>query len=161
MEGVQAGALRAARKTAALRNRLRRRGVPIVYVNDNFGDWSSNFSAIVRRCAALRGPAGMIAQLLAPSPRDASVLKPRHSAFYGTPLEFLLAELSARTLILTGITADACITVTAHDAHIRQFDLWIPRDCVASASPNYARTALVELKRVTKAVTAASSRVPF
>lgn len=158
---MQTGALRAARSTAALRNRLRRRGVPVVYVNDNFGDWSSNFSSVVRRCAALRGPSGTIAKLLAPSPNNASVLKPRHSAFYGTPLEFLLAELGAKTLILTGITADACITVTAHDAHIREFDLWIPRDCVASASANDTRAALAQLKRVTKAVISSSSRIPF
>jgi len=84
------------------------------------------------------------------------VLKPRHSAFYGTPLQFMLDELGAETLILTGVSADSCITMTAHDAHVRQFGVWTPRDCVASAEVSYTRAALKQLKRVASAATVSS-----
>jgi len=144
-------ALEAAKKTAVLKARLRRSGVPVIYANDNFGRWESEFSALVATCAKLRGSAGAIARLLAPQPGDRSILKPRHSAFYGTPLEFLLDELQTRTLILTGVAADACVSITAQEAHIRKFKLWVPSDCVASQSDSHTRAALVQLHRTTKA----------
>ena len=81
----------------------------------------------------------------------------RHSAFYGTPLEFMLEEIGAKTLILAGVAADACITITALDAHVRKFKLWVPRDCVAAQSPAYTRAALAHLGRVADASTALST----
>src|SRR5437868_8307530 len=104
-QGVQAlagPALRAARNTSRLKDRLRRFGIPAIYANDNFGQWDAEFSALVSRCAALRGASGEIARLLSPQPGDRALLKPRHSAFYGTALEFLLDELQTELLILTG-----------------------------------------------------------
>jgi len=77
-------ALVAARRTAALKVRLRRARVPVIYANDNFGQWQSNFSMLVAICKGLSGEAGQIADMLAPRPADWSLLKPRHSAFYGT-----------------------------------------------------------------------------
>jgi nicotinamidase-related amidase len=144
-------ALRAARNTAALKKRLREAGVPTIYANDNFGNWQSEFSALVRSCSELDGAPGKIAHLLAPEEGDLSVLKPRHSAFYGTPLEFLLDELGSHTLIITGIAADSCITATAQDAYVRKFDLWVPRDCIAAESPKYTHTAIEHMHRVFKA----------
>lgn len=107
----------------------------------------------------LPNAAGEIAMLLAPQAGDWSLLKPRHSAFYRTPLEFMLEELGARTLILTGVSADTCITMTAHDAHVRKFAVWVPRDCVASADPAHARSALDQLERATGASTVSSRGV--
>jgi nicotinamidase-related amidase len=151
--GLAKPALAAARHTARLKDRLRRRGVPTIYANDNFGRWQSEFGSLVAECQKRPDAAGELATLLAPQPGDWSVLKPRHSAFYGTPLGFMLEELGARTLILTGLSADSCITMTAHDAHVRKFALWVPRDCVAAAAPAHVRTALEQLERVTDADT--------
>jgi nicotinamidase-related amidase len=144
-------ALRAARRTAFLKARLRRAGVPAIYANDNFGHWESEFSALVLQCQKLPGAPGEIARLLTPDAGDRSVLKPRHSAFFGTPLEFLLDELHVRRLILTGLTADNCITFTASDAYVRKFELWIPADCVAAIKPEFKQAALRHMKRVLKA----------
>lgn len=83
-------ALAAARQTARLRRRLDNEGVRTVYANDNYGDWTSDFKALLHRCLALPGDAGRMAKLVAPRRRDFAVLKPRHSAFYATPLELLL-----------------------------------------------------------------------
>jgi nicotinamidase-related amidase len=149
-------ALVAARRTAALKVRLRRARVPVIYANDNFGQWQSNFSMLVAICKGLSGEAGQIADMLAPRPADWSLLKPRHSAFYGTPLEFMLDELGARSLVLTGVMTDSCITMTAADAHMRKFDVWIPRDCVASGSQARTRAALLQLERVAGAKSGSS-----
>ena len=144
-------AIRAAGHAAKLKARLRRAGVPVIYANDNFGHWESDMRAVVEACRARGGAARSLAELLAPEEGDRSVLKPRHSAFYGTPLEFLLDELAARRLVLAGLTADSCIMFTAHDAYVREYGLWIPGDCVASAELRHARGALEHMQRVLKA----------
>jgi nicotinamidase-related amidase len=144
-------ALKAARNTARLKARLRRARVPAIYANDNFGKWESDFSTLVSTCRSLSGAPGEMARLLTPQDGDLAILKPRHSAFYGTPLEFLLEELHVDSLVLTGLAADSCISATAHDAHTRKFKLWVPRDCVAAEKPAYARAALSQLERMTDA----------
>ena len=144
-------AVRAAARTAALRARLRRRRVPVIYANDNFGRWESDFAGVVASCRRRGGASAAMADLLAPAADDRSVLKPRHSAFFGTPLEFLLDELGIGALVLAGLAADSCIMFTAHDAYLRKYDLWIPGDCVASERESYRRQALAHMERVLKA----------
>ena len=144
-------ALPAALRTAALKARLAREGVPAIYCNDNFGHWESEFGAVVERCRSLGGMPARLATLLAPRREDRSVLKPRHSAFFGTPLGFLLDELGVARLVLTGLAADNCIMFTAHDAYLRKYALWVPADCVAAERASYERNALVHMARVTKA----------
>ena len=141
-------ALRAARRTAALKARMRADGAPIVYANDNFGRWESDFDAVIAYCRRRGGASATIATLLAPAPGERSILKPRHSAFFGTPLEFLLDELAVDRLVLTGLAADSCIMFTAHDAYLRKYALWIPGDCVASEQDGHRRTALRYMARV-------------
>lgn len=149
--------VRAAVRTAKLKARLRTLGVPAVYANDNFGRWESEFAALVQQCQNAGGNAGRVAQLLAPQRGDRSVLKPRHSAFYETPLEYLLETLRAKAIVLTGVSADSCIMFTAHDAYLRQLGLWVPSDCVASTAPAHTRAALAHMHRVLKASIAPST----
>ena len=146
-------ALVAARNVARLKSRLASSGVPCIYANDNFGDWKSEFSRVVAQCLERGGASARIAALLQPSPQDYSILKPRHSAFYGTPLEFLLEELGAQSLVITGISADNCVFATAQDAYVRQFRLWVPSDCVAADTRRHEAEALDHLRRTMKAQT--------
>ena len=144
-------AIRAAQNTGRLKARMREARVPVIYANDNFGRWESDFEAVVANCRDRGGASARIAELLAPAAGDRSILKPRHSAFFGTPLEFLLDELGADTLVLTGISADSCIMFTAHDAYLRQYALWVPGDCVASEREVWRRGALAHMERTLKA----------
>jgi nicotinamidase-related amidase len=73
----------------------------------------------------------MVKQLL-PAAEDYIALKPKHSAFYGTPLEVLLEYIGVRTVIVAGVTTHACVLMTASDIYIRDFRLFVPRDCVAA-----------------------------
>jgi nicotinamidase-related amidase len=115
--------LPAARKIAALKKRAVAAGVPVIYVNDNFGKWRSDFKKQVRHCLhdGVRGEP--VARLLAPSAEDYFVLKPKSSAFFGTTLHSLLNHLEVTTLVLTGVAADVCILFTAHDAHLRDYQI--------------------------------------
>ena len=144
-------AVRAARNCAALAARCRRSRWPVIYANDNFGHWRSEFSRLVRECLDQPGASRDLARALQPDAEDYSVLKPRHSAFYGTPLEFLLDELEVNALILAGLSADMCISATAQDAYVRKYRLWVPADCVAADTAEHEQQALEHMARTMKA----------
>lgn len=151
----------AARAIAKLKERAERAGVPIIYVNDNFGRWRSDFRAVVRACREPSAKAGAreIANLLAPTPRDYFVLKPTNSAFHASVLEALLRHLGTETLILCGFATDNCVLFTAHDAYLRGFRLLVPRDCVAAETAARQRDALTIMTQTMKADTGASTRL--
>jgi nicotinamidase-related amidase len=153
-------AIAAAKRTVALKRRCREAQVPVVYANDNFGRWESQFAEVVRTCLESGGPSAQLARLLEPEEGDLSILKPRHSAFYGTPLEFLLTELEADTLILAGLTAESCVLFTACDAFLRGYPVWVPEDCVASKTTAATRRALTQIESAAKVWTG-PSRTPL
>src|SRR2546430_5765703 len=150
-------AVDAARRTATLKRRARASRIPVIYANDNFGNWRSQFSELVAGCLDSRCNGRKLVALLSPEAEDYVLLKPRHSAFFDTPLDFLLNELGVDTLVLTGLTTELCVTFTAHDAHIRKYRQWIPADCVASAVPREKAAALRHLKHVLGASTSPST----
>ena len=65
---------------------------------------------------------------------DYFVLKPRHSAFFATPLELLLSHLGTRRLVLTGVATDLCVLATAVDARMRDLDVVVLKDATAARS---------------------------
>jgi len=144
-------AVTAARRTAVLKERARALDIPRIYINDNFGDWARPFDRLVVECLAQKGPSATIAAALQPGAGDVAILKPRHSAFYGTPLDFILDEYGISRLILTGIAADSCVVATALDAHVRQFKLRIPCDCVAADTLAHERAVLTHMQRTLRA----------
>ncbi len=139
-----------AQKIRSLKDRCRRRGMPIVYVNDNFGDWKSDRDGIINECLQKACLGSRIAKLLRPDNEDFFVLKPKHSGFYSTNLEPLLDDLRIRKLIIVGIAGDICVLFTAHDAHMREYDIVVPRDCVASNTSEGDRFLLYQLKQTLK-----------
>jgi nicotinamidase-related amidase len=141
----------AAAATARLRRQLDASGTQVVYANDNYGVWRSDFNALYDRVRALPGVAGAMAAKLRPRQRDCTLLKPRHSAFYATPLDLLLRQLKCRRLVVTGIAADNCIVFTAMDAYLRGYSIWVPEDCVAAESPADKAQALRLMQRSLKA----------
>ncbi len=153
--------LPAARKIAELKKRALTAGVPVIYVNDNFGKWRSDFNQQVRHCLndGVRGEP--VAQLLAPGKEDYFVLKPKSSAFFGTTLHSLLDHLGVRTLVLTGVAADVCILFTAHDAHLLNYNIIVPSDCVASNYKRETTLALANMRKATHAMICESPRLQF
>jgi nicotinamidase-related amidase len=87
------------------------------------------------------------------------VLKPKHSVFYATPLDTLLFYFRAKTIVLTGLTTNACILASASELYVRDLKVYVPSDCVAALSQREHRNAL-ELMRKSFAVdTTPSKRV--
>ncbi len=147
-----------AQKLLRLKRRAQKAGVPVIYVNDNFGRWKSDFRRIVEHCAR-QGRGREIVKFLQPEESDYFVLKPKHSGFFSTTLETLLRYLETQTLILTGIAGNFCVLFTANDAYMRDFNLFVPRDCTVSNSRKENESALRLMQKFLKADTRSSSRI--
>lgn len=159
-EDIAPAALGAAKNTAAFKGRWCRRRLPVIYANDNYGAWRSDFEEVTQRCQERPGAAGEIARLMAPGEDDFTVLKPRHSAFYGTPLALLLAQMHVHRIVLSGLATDICVQLTAMDAFLRGYSVWVPSDCTASESPARTREALDYMARVLNVDTRPSTAWP-
>ena len=130
----------------------------MIYVNDNFGRWKSDFRHTVEHCAK-NGRGSELVRLLRPEQNDYFVLKPKHSGFFSTTLETLLRYLETQTLILTGIAGNFCVLFTANDAYMRDFNLLVPSDCTVSNTKQENESALRIMKKFLKADTRLSSRI--
>jgi nicotinamidase-related amidase len=130
---------------------------PVIYVNDNHGDWTAGRSKLTKR--AMRGDPALI-EPIAPPSEVPFLVKARHSAFYSTQLEYALRELEVTELILTGQVTEQCILYSALDAYIRHFDVTIPRDAVACIHPDLADAALRLMETNMRAKVLDSGRVP-
>ncbi|MCA1564016.1 MAG: cysteine hydrolase [Acidobacteria bacterium] len=139
-----------AHRLAALKRRARAAKIPTVYINDNFGRWKSDFRKLVEHCLKDGVPGEEIARVLRPEEDDYFVLKAKHSAFFETPLDTLLAYLDAKTLILCGIAGNICILFSANDAYMRDYHLVVPADCVVSNTPEENQYALQQIQQVLK-----------
>jgi nicotinamidase-related amidase len=146
-------ALPMARRIADLKKRLKGAGIPAIYVNDNFGRWRSDFHAQVEHCLRDNVRGRPVAELLQPAEDDYFVLKPKHSGFYSMCLDVLLDYLQVRTLVLTGIAGNICVMFTAHDAFLRDFQLFVPGDCVCSNTKDENEHALAQMRTVLRADT--------
>jgi nicotinamidase-related amidase len=68
------------RKLARLKERAKQAGLPVIYVNDNFGRWRSDFRKQIEHCSS--GRARQLVKRLRPDEDDYFVLKPKHSGFF-------------------------------------------------------------------------------
>jgi nicotinamidase-related amidase len=137
-----------AKRLARLKKRARNADIPVIYVNDNFGKWQSDFNKQVEHCLQDNVCGKILSERLKPEPQDYFVLKPKHSGFFSTTLGTLLIYLRAETLILAGIAGDRCVLFTANDAFLRDYRLFVPSDCVVSSDPKQNREALKLMERV-------------
>lgn len=138
----------AAERIARLKMKARQAGVPVVYVNDNYGKWQSDFRKLVEHCLKEPVRGRPIVEKLLPSDDDYFVLKPKLSGFFSTTLEVLLTYLKVKTLVLVGVAGNICILFTASDAYMRDYNLVIPPDCVASNNQELNDQALDMMKTV-------------
>lgn len=141
-EGLREPARAAAKAIAGLRDAADAGGVPTIYVNDNYDQWHSERSRLIEHAVRHEGDRHPLVDKLMPRDEDYFVIKPQFSGFYATNLPVLLPRLGASRLIITGVAADICVLFTAADAHMREYDLWVPADTVASENEQRTRWAL-------------------
>ncbi|CAF1125489.1 unnamed protein product [Adineta steineri] len=144
---------------ASLKEAAYKAGMPIIYVNDNFGKWRSDFHTVTDYVIKENTRGKHLAELLLPNDEDYFILKPKHSGFYCTPLDILLNHLGIKTLILTGLAGNCCVLFTANDAYMRNFKLIIPKDCIGSNTRKENDQALKQMECILKADTRSSTEI--
>jgi len=155
-------ALPMAKRLARFVERARRANVPVLWVNDNFGRWRSDFRSLLRWCSRPGVRGRPIVELLAPPhDRDYFVVKPKHSGFFNTSLELLLEHLGTETVVLTGMATEICVLFTANDAYMRDFEVVVASDCVASSNAAGHAQALALMRSALRADVVSSDRIHF
>ena len=160
-EALVAQAESMAAPLAHLKRRATAAGVPTIYINDNFGQWRSDFRRTVSHCTARSAPGHRVSRRLRPTARDYFVLKPKHSGFFDTTLDTLLETLRIRRVILTGMAGNICVLFTANDAYMRDYKIFAPADCIVSNTVADNDHALRQIKTVLKGNVALSTRLIF
>lgn len=150
-------ALPAAKNIANLKQQAKQLDIPVLYVNDNYGRWQSDFPALVDHCRDRTDHGKKITELIEPEDNDYFVLKPQYSGFFMTPLELLLDYLNVKSLIITGVAGNMCVHFTANDAFMRGYKLYIPSDCIASNTDKDNEEALDLMSQVLNANIKAST----
>ncbi len=123
-----------------LLDRAREEDVPVIYVNDNYGDWNSSVDELLEN--ALEGRHPEVVEPIRPADDVAFVIKARHTIFYGTPLEHLLQSEGIDRLVMTGQVTEQCILYSALDAYVRHIEVAVPADAVAQIDDDLHRAAL-------------------
>jgi nicotinamidase-related amidase len=118
---------------------------PVIYVNDNYGDWNSSQEELTRRAMDGARP-DLVEPLLPPSEVD-FVIKARHTIFYMTPLEYLLWQREITRLVLIGRVTEQCILYSALDAYVRHYPVTVPSDGVAHIHETLADAAVKMMER--------------
>ena len=148
-------------RLAALKREATAAGIPAIYINDNFGQWRSDFRQTVAHCTSRSSPGRRVSARLRPTVRDYFVLKPKHSGFYDTTLDTLLEALRIRRVILTGIAGNICVLFTANDAYMRDLKIIAPADCIVSNTAAENDHALRQIRTVLKGNITDSVRLNF
>ncbi|WP_064091117.1 isochorismatase family cysteine hydrolase [Rossellomorea aquimaris] len=123
--------------------------LPVIYINDHYELWKADYKEIYKKCH--NELSHEIITPLQPTNQDFFLIKPKHSAFYGTALNTLLHHLSVKNVIITGIAGNICVLFTANDAYMREFSLFVPSDGIASVNEEDNQYALTMMKNVLKA----------
>ncbi|MFI6477670.1 cysteine hydrolase family protein [Nonomuraea sp. NPDC050663] len=125
---------------ALIRQAEERDDVELVYVNDNHGDFTAGPAELTRR--ALEGRRPDLVEPIVPPEGCPFLPKVRHSAFFGTSLEYLLHRKRVDTVVLAGQVTEQCVLYSALDAYVREFDVRVAADCVAHIHADLAEAAM-------------------
>ena len=122
------------------------RGARIFYVCDHHAPDDPEFKLFPPHCVEGSSEAQVIPELSAY--QGETVYKRHFSAFYDTPLEGMLDELSPETLIVCGVCTNICVLHTVADARSRGYEVEIPASCVASSDDKAHSFALEHMENV-------------
>ncbi len=121
---------------------------PIIYINDHYNLWQADVTRIINHCK--NSLSEEIIHIIQPKPDDLFLIKPKHSAFFGTALNTLLYQLNVRSLVITGIAGNICVLFTANDAYMREYSIHVPQNAIASADDQDNAYSLKMIKNVLK-----------
>ena len=120
----------------------RKKDFPIIFACDSFLKDDFIFKSRMK-IHSLQGTKGAeVIDDLKPGPTDITLPKRRFSAFFKTDLDQTLRMLGVDTIIVTGITTEVCVLMTAMDGLSHDFSVIILEDCSASRKKEFHQGCL-------------------
>ena len=111
----------------------RKRNFPVIFACDSFLKEDFIFKGKMK-VHSLRGTKGSeVVDELRPEPTDTVLPKRRFSAFFKTDLDQTLRVLDVDTIVVTGMTTEVCVLMTAMDGLCHDFSAILLEDCTASS----------------------------
>jgi len=129
----------------------RAKGVPVVYTTVSYGEGEKVVAkAFIDKVPILLTLAEgsvftEIDPRIAPLPQEPVLNKLFASAFFGTPLQSLLAAHDCDSVIVTGASTSGCVRATAVDVLQNGYRLVIPREAVGDRNPAAHEQALYDI----------------
>lgn len=130
----------------------RKAGIPVIYTKHALaadGSDAMKFESKTPKGRPLHSvagdPRGEICHEVNPEPGDFIINKTKFTAFYGTELDRVLADLSVETLIIIGVWTEACVETTVWDALWRNFKIVLVKDAMGTASQAMHKTAILDM----------------
>lgn len=118
----------------------------IIYVCDQHRPDDKEFEMFPVHCLA--GSEGAkVCAALTPQPGDIVIPKRRYSSFCGTDLDLILRELGVEELILLGVCTNICVLYTAADARMRNYQVTVLKEGIASFDEDAHHFALQEMEK--------------
>ena len=130
---------------------MRRAELPVIYTTVSYGegDKVAAKAFIDKVPVLLTLEAGSrwveIDDRIAPRPNEPVLNKLFASAFYGTPLQSLLASHGCDSLIVTGASTSGCVRATAVDALQYGYRPVVPREAVGDRNPAAHEASLYDI----------------
>ncbi|KMY51499.1 cysteine hydrolase family protein [Peribacillus loiseleuriae] len=78
---------------------------------------------------------------------DFVIKKRRYSSFYGTDLDLVLREHNIKNVIICGTKTNCCIRATVNDAYHLNYDVIVPRECVATNDETVNDVHLTDIQK--------------
>lgn len=129
---------------------MRKEQLPVIWIRQEFEpDLSDAFPEMrVKNIhTVIRGTeVCQIDSRLAIAPIDIVIVKKRYSAFHGTNLDKVIAQLQPDCIVLAGINTHACIRTTLIDAYQRDWPIVLATDCVGSCDHVHHQVTLDYVK---------------
>ena len=120
----------------------RKRGFPVIFACDSFLKEDFIFKGRMK-IHSLRGTKGSeVVDDLKPEATDIVLPKRRFSAFFKTDLDQTLQTLGIDTIVVTGITVEVCVLMTAMDGLSHDLSVILLEDCTAGKNEEMHRSCL-------------------
>lgn len=135
-----------------LADAFRDRGLPVVYTQHTYRPDGSDLQrgepvdAIGAPLAYREGSEGWeIIDEVRPRPGDVVVRKHRWNAFAGSRLDTVLRRLRVEEVVVTGVTTDCCVMLTAFDAWFHEYGVILVPDATAASSEGSHQAAVLTM----------------
>jgi len=122
------------------------KGSKVFFICDSHSPNDAEFKMFPPHCIKDTEEAEIIPELA--GYKGEVIPKTRYSAFHKTALEKKLKRLNPEKVIVCGVCTDICVLHTVADLRNRDYDVFVPADCVASFDQEAHGFALKHMEKV-------------